>query len=327
MPVTGSERWPAIPVADWADTRDTLQLYTQVVGKVRLANEPLVNHWWNVPLYLTARGLTTSVMPHPTGAAFQIDFDFIGHRLEIATVTGEARSLDLGGRVVADFYEAVVSMLAELGVGTHIWPMPVEIAGAIPFPEDRVHSSYDADAVHRFWLALVEIDRVFTLFRGRFVGKSSPVHVFWGALDVALTRFSGRTAPPHPGGAPNCGPDVMREAYSHEVSSCGYWPGPPGEEGVFYAYAYPEPSGYRDTVVAPAGARWDDGLGEFVLPYELVRHAANPDAVLLEFLQSTYEAAATTANWDRTALERPTGGHNGADLHPSGQRRRGDGIE
>ena len=205
---------------------------------------------------------------------------------------------------MADFYTAVMGMLDDLGVSTEIWPVPVEIPDAIPFPEDRSHRSYDPDAVHRYWLALVEIDRVFKQFRTRFVGKSSPVHLFWGALDLASTRFSGRPAPPYPGSAPNCGPHVMWEAYSHEVSSAGYWPGPPGEEGIFYAYAYPEPPGYRDTPINVAGARWDDDLGEFVLPYELVRAAANPDAVLLEFLQLTYEAAATTAAWDRDALER-----------------------
>ena len=308
--MTENERWPSIPVAGWQDTRDTLQLYTQVVGKVRLANEPRLNHWWNVPLYVTARGLTTSAMPHPSGPTFQIDFDFLDHRLQVATAAGEVRSLDLVPRAVADFYEATMAMLVELGVGTEIWPTPVEIPGAIPFPDDRVHASYDADAVRRFWLALVEMERVLKVFRGWFVGKSSPVHLFWGSLDVALTRFSGRTAPPHPGGAPNCGPHVMWEAYSHEVSSCGYWPGPPGEEGVFYAYAYPEPPGYREVAVAPAGARWDDGLAEFVLPYEIVRTAADPDGVLLEFLQSTYEAAATTASWDRDALERPNEGND-----------------
>jgi hypothetical protein len=307
-----SGRWPAIPVADWQDTRDTFQLYTQVVGKVRLANAPTVNHWWNVPLYVTARGLTTSLMPHPTGPAFQIDFDLIDHRLDVTTVNGDVRSLDLVPRPVADFYEAVMSMLGGLGVGTDIWPMPVEILGAVPFPDDRVHASYEADAVRRFWLALVEIQRVIDVFRIRFVGKSSPVHLFWGALDLAHTRFSGRTAPPHPGGAPNCGPHVMWEAYSHEVSSCGYWPGPPGEEGVFYSYAYPEPRGYRDTPIPLDGARWDEDLGEFVLPYELVRTSPDPDAVLLEFLQSTYEAAATAANWDRAALERsPIGDRRG----------------
>ena len=308
MGATSRNGWPSIPVADWQDTRDTLHLYTQVVGKIRLANEPLLNHWWNVPLYVTARGLTTSLMPHQTGPAFQIDFDFHDHRLVVTTVAGTERSIALEPRPVADFYHAVTEMLGDLDVATEIWPVPVEIPDAIPFPDDRQHASYDADAVQRFWLALVNIERVTKTFRVRFVGKSSPVHVFWGALDLAYTRFSGRTAPPHPGGAPNCGPHVMWEAYSHEVSSCGYWPGPPGEEGVLYAYAYPEPPGYRDVVVASAGARWDDDLSEFILPYELVRLADDPDAVLLEFLQSTYEAAATTAGWDRDALDRPDAG-------------------
>ena len=302
-----TSRWPSIPVAGWQETRDTLQLYTQVVGKIRLANEPLSNHWWNVPLYLTARGLTTSLMPHPTGPSFQIDFDFVEHRLDVSTVAGTARSVALEPVPVADFYRRVVDALGELDVATEIWPVPVEIPGAIAFTDDHVHASYDAGAVQRFWLALVEIERVMKTFSARFIGKASPIHVFWGALDLAYTRFSGRTAPPHPGGAPNCGPHVMWEAYSHEVSSAGYWPGPPGEEGVFYAYAYPEPHGYRDTVVAPAGARWDDDLSEFILPYELVRTADDPDALLLEFLQSTYDAAATTAHWDRGTLDRPEG--------------------
>ncbi len=305
MTSPASLRWPAIPVAGWVETRDTLQLYTQIVGKVRLANEPLVNHWWASTFYVTVRGLTTSLIPHPTGPPFQIDFDLVDHRLDVVTVDGGRRSLDLVDRPVADFYAAVMAMLDELGVTTSIWPVPVEIAGAIPFTDDRAHARYDADAVHRFWLALVSMQRVFDVFRAGFVGKASPVHLFWGALDLASTRFSGRTAPPHPGGAPNCGPHVMWEAYSHEVSSCGYWPGPPGDEGVFYAYAYPEPPGFRGSTVAPRGARWDDDLDEFVLPYELVRTADDPDAVLLEFLQSTYAAAATTASWDRAALERP----------------------
>jgi hypothetical protein len=300
-----TRQWPALPVADWQDTRDTLQLYVQVVGKIRMANAPLVNHWWNVALYPTARGLTTSLMPHPTGPSFQIDVDFLAHRLDVTTVDGQQRSLALEPRTVADFHAGVMGILDELGVATAIWPVPVEIAGAVRFTDDRAHSAYDPEAVRRFWLALVEMTRVFEVFRGRFVGKASPVHLFWGGLDLAYTRFSGRTAPPHPGGAPNCGPQVMHEAYSQEVSSCGYWPGPPGEEGVFYAYAYPEPPGYRTASVLPDGARWDDGLAEFVLPYELVRTAADPDALLLEFLQSTYEAAAATASWHRAALERP----------------------
>ena len=311
MAASQTHNWPEIRVADWQDTRDTLQLYIQVVGKVRLANEPDTNHWWNVPLYVSSRGLTTSLMPHPTGPAFQIDFDFVDHRLDVTTVRGDVRSLTLEARPVAEFYVAVMTMLDELEVATPIWPMPVEIPGAIPFPDDRVHASYDPDMVRSFWLALVEMERVFKSFRTRFIGKSSPVHVFWGSLDLALTRFSGRTAPPHPGGAPNCGPHVMWEAYSHEVNSAGYWPGPPGDEGVFYAYAYPDPPGYRDAQVRPEAAVWSDELSEFVLPYEIVRKAPDPDALLLDFLQSTYEAAAETARWDRAALERPPGGGNG----------------
>jgi hypothetical protein len=302
--------WPSIPVGSWEPTRDTLQLYLQVVGKVRMANEPLANHWWNVPLYLSARGLTTSLVPHRSGRSFEIVLDLVDHRLDVETTDGQVRSLPLEARPVADFHGSLLSMLDELGVTTEIWPVPVEIADAIPFADDRVHASYDADAVHRFWLALVQMARVLAVFRTRFVGKASPIHLFWGALDLAHTRFSGRVAPPHPGGAPNCGPHVMWEAYSHEVSSCGYWPGPPGEEGVFYAYAYPEPAGYRTATIGPAGARWDDELGEFVLPYEIVRRAPDPDATLLEFLQSTYEAAAIAAEWDRAALDR----HEG-DLH------------
>jgi hypothetical protein len=300
-------RWPSVPVAGWEDSRDTLHLYTQAVGKVRLANEPLVNHWWNSTLYLSARGLTTSLMPHPSGPAFQIDFDLVEHRLEAATVDGRRRSMPLGPQTVADFYAGLMALLDELDVSTEIWPVPVEIEGAVPFAQDRVHASYDPDAVHRFWLALVAMTGPFKAFRARFVGKSSPVHLFWGGLDLACTRFSGRTAPAHHGRPPNCGPHVMLEAYSHEVSSCGYWAGGPGEEGTFYAYAYPEPPGYRDRRVGPAGARWDDALGEFVLPYELVRTAASPDAALDQFLQSTYDAAADTARWDRPALERPEG--------------------
>lgn len=299
--------WPALPVAAWEDTRDTLHLYTQVVGKVRLANEPHSNHWWNVSLFLTARGLTTSPMPHPRGPAFQIDFDFLAHRLDIATVTGEVRSIELVARPVAEFYARVMDLLDELGVGTRIWPMPVEIPGAIPFQDDHIHASYDPAAVNAFWRALLSTERVLKRFRSRFVGKASPVHFFWGAVDLAYTRFSGSTAPPHPGGVPNCGPHVMWEAYSHEVSSCGYWPGGPGVEGTFYAYAYPEPPGYRAADVAPEGARWDDALAEFVLPYELVRAAPDPDETLLAFFQSTYDAAATSARWDRTALERQIG--------------------
>ena len=303
MSIVSAGRWPPLPVSEWEATRDTLQLWTQVVGKVRMVNEPLLNHWWNVPLYVSARGLTTSLMSHPSGEGFQIDFDFRSHVLEVGTVSGGHRSLPLRPMAVADFYREVMETLDKLGVGTAIWPVPVEIEGAIPFPDDRIHAAYDPDQVERFWLALIQIERVFRVFRSRFVGKSSPVHLFWGALDLAVTRFSGRPAPAHPGGAPNCGPHVMLEAYSHEVSSAGYWPG--GEsEGLFYSYAYPEPPGYRDATVRPDGAGFNAELGEFVLPYELVRRADDPDGLLGEFLQSTYEAAATTARWDRESLER-----------------------
>jgi hypothetical protein len=296
-------RWPSLPVAEWAPTRDTLQLWTQIVGKVRMVNTPLVNHWWNVPLYVTARGLTTSLIPHPHGPSFQIDFDLQAHQLQVVTGVGETRSIPLETRPVAEFYAELMARLDELGVGTQIWPMPVEIEGAIAFPDDRVHASYDPDQAHRFWLLLVQSQRVFQVFRGRFIGKVSPIHLFWGALDLAVTRFSGRPAPAHPGGAPNCGPEVMLEAYSHEVSSCGYWPGGQGE-GYFYSYAYPEPPGYREVAVKPGEASFSGELGEYLLAYEAVRAAADPDALLLDFLQSTYEAAADCARWDRQALER-----------------------
>jgi hypothetical protein len=297
------DAWPTIPVADWEDTRDTLQLWTQIVGKVRMANTPLVNHWWNVPLYVTDRGLTTSLIPRRDGG-FEVAFDFVDHQLHITTTEDAERTMTLEPRSVANFYADFMAQLDDLGLHTAIWTMPVEIPGAIPFDTDEQHASYDAPKVRDFWLALVQMDRVFTDFRSRFIGKNSPVHLFWGALDLCVTRFSGRAAPLHPGGAPNCGPFVMHEAYSHEVSSAGYWPGG-GGEGVFYSYAYPEPSGYRDEPVTPDEVRYDDGLQEFVLPYELVRTSRDPDATLLEFLQTTYAAAANRAEWDRGALERP----------------------
>jgi hypothetical protein len=308
--------WPEIPVDDWVDTRDTFQLWTQVVGKVLLANTPTVNHWWNAALHLTGRGLTTG--PIPYGArGFEMAFDLVEHHLTIAVTDGSARTIPLEPRTTADFYRTVMAELDELDLTTRIWPMPVEIPGAIPLDTDTTHASYDAAAVNRFWRALIQMERVLEQFRARFVGKVSPVHLFWGALDLAVTRFSGRPAPPHPGVAPNCGPHVMREAYSHEVSSAGYWPGPSGREredgpggseGVFYSYAYPEPDGFRTRPVEPEAAHWDDALGEFVLPYTAVRTAADPDAVLLAFLQSSYEAAADLAGWDRAALERAGAG-------------------
>lgn len=294
--------WPELSVEHWAETRDTLQLMTQVVGKVRLANTPVMSHWWNVVLYVSARGLTTGLVPYGD-RGFQIDFDFVDHQLTVASTTGERRTVALRPGPVADFYREVTAALDDLGLHTDIWPMPVEIADAVPLDTDTQHVAYDADQVHRFWLALVQMNRVFEIFRSRFVGKVSPVHFFWGALDLAVTRFSGRSAPKHPGGAPNCGPHVMWEAYSHEVSSAGYWPGPDGE-GVFYSYAYPEPAGYRDAAVRPEQAYFDETLGEFVLPYTAVRESADPDALLLEFLQSTYGAAADLGSWDRAELER-----------------------
>lgn len=300
--MTSGSVWPPLPVADWQPTRDTLQLWTQVVGKVRMARTPLMSHWWNVPLYVTARGLTTSIIP-AGDRGFQIDFDFVTHRLDIAVSDGGMRSMTLESRPIADFYALLMRHLDDLGLSTAIWTMPVEIADAIPFTADRVHGAYDPEHASNFWRALVEMTRVFEVFRSEFVGKVSPVHLFWGGLDLAVTRFSGRAAPPHPGGAPNCGPHVMHEAYSHEVSSAGYWPGPDGE-GVFYSYAYPEPDGYRTRTVLPDGARFDEALGEFVLPYEAVRTAADPDATLLDFLRSTYAAAADTARWNRQELER-----------------------
>ena len=294
--------WPALPLDAWTDTRETVHLWTQIVGKIRLANTPVVNHWWNVTLYVDTTGLTTSPMPYGD-RTFQIDFDFQDHRLHIGTSDGEGRSMKLEPRSVADFYEEIMTHLDELGLSTQIWTTPVEIPGwDVPFDEDADHAGYDPEAMNRFWRMLVQSDRVLHAFRARFVGKVSPVHFFWGGFDLAVTRFSGRTAPPHPGGAPHCGPQVMHEAYSHEVSSAGFWPGG-GGEGSYYSYAYPQPRGMSDAAVRPDAASWSDELGEFVLPYEAVRSADDPDAVLLAFLQSTYEAAADNADWDRAALE------------------------
>lgn len=295
--------WPTLTVESWQPTRDTLTLWLQIVGKIRIARTPLLNHWWNAPLYLTASGLTTSLIPAGPGRGFSVDFDFMEHQLHVRTTLGQSRTLELSPMTVRDFYIELMGMLEALDLGTEIWPVPVELPDAIPFPDDTVHASYDPEAVTAFWRTLVEVDRVFNEFRARFVGKSSPVHLFWGGLDLASTRFSGRPAPLHPGGMPNCGPQVMHEAYSQEVSSCGYWPGAEGE-GIFYAYSYPEPDGYRTMSAGPQAARFDKELGEFVLPYTAVRTAQHPDALLMHFLQSTYEAAAITGRWDRASLER-----------------------
>lgn len=294
--------WPTLPVAEWADTRDTLQLLTQIVGKIRLTHSPLLNHWWNVPLYVTATGLTTSLMWTKDGRGFQIDFDFVHHHLVIQT-TGARRTVALAPRPVSSFYREITAKLDELDIDPEVWTMPVEIPGATPFDRDEVHAAYDREYVERFWHLLIRTSQVMNEFRARWVGKASPVHLFWGALDLATTRFSGRTAPPHAGGAPHCAPHIMLEAYSHEVSSAGYWPGG-GGEGAFYSYSYPEPPGYRDTPVRPAEAAYNADLGEFVLSYEAVRTAADPQTVLLDFLQTTYEAAADRGGWDRQMLER-----------------------
>jgi hypothetical protein len=297
--------WPALPVAAWQETRDTLHLWTQVVGKVRLALAPMENHWWQVPLYVNARGLTTSLMPVKGGLGVEVVFDLSDHRLLISTTRGAVRRMVLEPRSVADFHREFRAHLGDLGVDVRINRTPVEVVEAIPFDEDHTHASYDADAVHRFWISLVSAHRVLSVFRGRFRGKASPVHFFWGAFDLATTRFSGRAAPRHPGGVPNCPDRVMTEAYSEEVSSCGYWPGG-ATEGAFYAYAYPEPPGYRGHAVEPATAAFDDVLGEFVLPYADVRTAADPDELLLRFLTSTHDAAATTGRWP-AAVPAPTG--------------------
>jgi hypothetical protein len=297
--VDAEEPLPALPLAAWADTYATLHMWTQIVGKVRLALSPRVNHWWEVPLYVSARGLTTSPIPYGNGA-FEIQFDFIDHKLEITTCRGEMKSMRLAPRTVADFHAEFFSALQSLGVNVKIWDMPVEIPNPIRFVEDRVHGAYDAQYAHAFWRILVSVDAVFKEFRARFIGKVSPVHFFWGSFDMAVTRFSGRRAPERPGA------DVItREAYSHEVSSVGFWPGGNGVPGAaFYSYAAPSPEGFGERAVRPEAATFNQSLGEFLLMYDDVRGAASPREALLEFCQSTYEAAAELAHWDRAALEK-----------------------
>jgi hypothetical protein len=294
--------WPALAYDDWADTAETLHLWTQVVGKVRMALTPPVNHWWHVPLYVSARGLTTSPIP-AGGRNVEIVFDFLEHQLRIICSDGQRELVALRPISVAQFHRETMAALARLGIRPHIWTTPCEVENPIPFELDEVHHAYDAEAAQRFWRALAQADRVMKAFRGWYIGKASPVHFFWGSFDLAVTRFSGRRAPPHPG-SPLAAPSVSREAYSHEVSSCGFWPGAPGIAPLFYAYAYPQPPGFADVQVRPAEAHWDAGLGEFVLPYEAVRASGDPDNALLEFCQSTYEAAADLAKWPRAELER-----------------------
>ncbi len=296
-----TEQWPVLRVEEWTATRDTLHMWMQLVGKVRLAKAPMVNHWWQVPLYVTPRGLTTTAIPD--GArTFEIEFNFCVHELHIDLEGGERRTVALEPKSVARFYAETMEALRKLGVNVSINTTPVELGRVIPFERDTEHASYDPASAQLFWRQLVQADRVMKDFRSRFIGKVSPVHFFWGAMDLAVTRFSGRPAPRHPGGAPNVGDWVMVEGYSHELSSCGFWPGG-GEEGAFYAYAYPEPDGFRDHPVQPAEAFYSEEAGQFLLPYEAVRTATDPDAALLEFLQTTYEAAAEHGGWDRQALE------------------------
>jgi hypothetical protein len=301
-------QWPELPFGEWADTCATLHLWTQIVGKIRLAHTPMVNHWWNVPLYVNSRGLTTSQMHHGA-AGFQIDFDFIEHRLKIITCAGDIEAMVLGPRSVADFHAELMGRLRALGLETHIWTMPVEIPDAIPFERDQEHESYDAEYITRFWRVLVQVDRLLNQFRSGFIGKVSPVHFFWGSFDMAVTRFSGRRAPEMTGESPNLGAWVMREAYSHEVSSCGFWPGNGGfGQAAFYSYAYPEPPGFGQAAI---GQRYDPELGQFILPYDAVRQAVSPDDEVMRYLHGTYEAAADLGQWDRAALERLDSGISG----------------
>jgi hypothetical protein len=295
--------WPELPLAAWRETYATLHLWTQIVGKIRLARTPWLNHSWHIALYVTARGLTTSPIPDG-GRTFQIDLDFIDHVLRISTSDGAQRQFALAGQSVASFHAAIMAALAELGIHIAIDEMPNELPEPIRFSEDNQHASYDPHAVRRFLQILVNVDRVFKQFRTGFLGKASPVHFFWGSFDLAVTRFSGRRAPRHPGGVPHLSDDVACEAYSHEVSSAGFWPGSGAiDYPAFYSYAYPEPAGFRAAKVKPDAAFFSEAVGEFILPYDAVRTATDPDQALLEFLQSTYEAAANAAKWDRDALE------------------------
>jgi hypothetical protein len=300
--ILSSEVWPPLPVADWQDTYETLHLWTQIIGKVRLALAPQINHWWHSTLYVSPRGLTTSTIPYGT-RTFQITFNFLSHQLLIETSDGMTKTIELMPRSVADFYQVVMSSLRDLGIEVRIWTLPQEVANPIPFDQDNQHAAYDPKYAQRVWQILVQSDRVLTRFRARYAGKCSPVHFFWGSFDLAVTRFSGRRAPQHPGGVTGMADWVTREAYSHEVSSCGFWFGGGSTEALFYAYAYPEPEGFKDYAIQPQAAFYSPDMREFVLPYETVRQTANSDDMLLAFLQSTYEAAANLAHWDRHALE------------------------
>ncbi len=301
--VSPLESWPDLPLDAWQDTYATLHMWLQIVGKIRLTQSAWVNHSWHVPLYLTARGLTTSLIPHGT-RNFQVDFDFVGHQLRIQSGDGRSAGFALEPMPVSEFYKRLMEEMRSLDLDVTISRRPNEVADPVPFDRDETHCSYDGEYAHRFWRILVQADRVFKIFRARYAGKCSPVHFFWGAPDLAVTRFSGRTAPEHPGGVPNLPDRVAREAYSHEVSSCGFWPGGGSiPYAAFYSYAYPEPAGFASARVGPSGVFYSNDLHEFILPYSVVREAQSPDDTLLEFLQSTYVAAANLAKWDRTALE------------------------
>ena len=302
--MSSNPQWPDLPLSAWSDACDTLQLWTQIVGKVRIAVTPLINHWWNATLFVTARGLAAPAMPYAHGT-FNITFDFVSHRLVIETSDGGAEAFALKPMPVCDFYSEFMGRLHRLGVDVAIRTMPCEIPGAVPFDKDRSRAQYDPVFVQKFWHALLQINRVMNVFRARFLGKASPVHFFWGSFDLAVTRFSGRAAPPPKGHTPYVADWVMAEAYSRECSSCGFWPGNGGfGSPAFYVYAYPEPAGYGDTRLATAAASYRKDLGQFILPYDAVRQARDPDALLLGFLQETYEAAANLAKWDRKTLER-----------------------
>ncbi|MFY0255960.1 DUF5996 family protein [Chitinophaga sp. 30R24] len=301
--ITKKEPWPVLNFNDWKDTLATVHLWTQIVGKVRLRRMPWLNHSWHVTLYVSPYGLSTGSMPYQHGI-FQIDFDFIHHQLIIITSTGSQATLDLRPGTVADFYKELFECLATLEVDVAIYSVPSEMEAAIPFEEDTVHQSYDAQKMERFWQALVKVYNVFTRFRAGFTGKCSPVHFFWGAFDLAVTRFSGRDAPAHQGEAPNMPAKVMQEAYSKEECSCGFWPGSEHyPHAAFYAYCYPAPPDFAVQPVKPDGAFYSQEMGEFLLPYEVVQQADDPEEALLAFMQTTYEAAANTGHWDRKALE------------------------
>lgn len=302
--IARTDQWPELPIEQWRDTCATLHLWTQVVGKIRLELTPWTNHSWHVPLYLTCRGLTTSPISYGE-RLFQIDFDFVDHELVVQVADGGRKTMPLSPMSVADFYKRLFDELGGLDISVRIHTTPSEIADATPFEEDHDHDSYDPEYVNRFWRVLLQADRVFKRFRAAFRGKCSPSHFFWGSFDLAVTRFSGKPAPPHPAGVPNMPDWVAREAYSHEVSSCGFWPGGSGSEAIFYSYAYPAPDGFGDAKVTPDAAHFSKQLGEFVLAYDDVRTSKSPDDALMAFLQSTYDAAADLAQWDRAFFDEP----------------------